>query len=470
MPQMTAKEALVEMRNRVLFSKAEFYEPHANQLKMHKSQARIRAAFAGNRWGKTYAMAMELFYHVSKTHPYWKPLATGPVKARACCVDYPTLEKSMIEDTFHILVPRRYLKGGSWDTAWNDKKKVLRFTHQPPIYGGFIEFLSYEQKTEAFAGVARHIIWEDEEAPEPIHRENMARLSTTKGIMVMTLTPIKPSLWIVSEIYEKAETDKNIEIFEGVATENPYVDKDTIDMMLSQINDPVEREARLSGKFTWYAGKIYPEYGELHYVDPFVPPDDWDLVLAMDPHDTKPTAMIYGFWSPMGDFYIMGEKWLDGGWEYICNEIKMGCEGRVSAVDLIDPSSDRDPKIHETESIYIKFQEYFPDIIKWISKPGSVWNGIQDVKTLMKKNKLTNLPKLFVCAKNCPMTDWQLKHYGLKPPSAADQYRYDPKPIKIKDDFCDCVRGAVMFGPPNPQEARRGQRPEEDKFGMKSYH
>jgi hypothetical protein len=95
--------------------------------------------------------------------------------------------------------------------------------------------------------------------------------------------------------------------------------------------------------------------------------------------------------------------------------------------------------------------------------------GIQDVVGYLQINVVTDLPRLFVCGKNCPMTEWQMKHYGLKPPTAADQYRYDPQPVKVKDDFCDCVRGTVVFGPPAHIAYKRRPLVEEDAFGLQSY-
>jgi phage terminase large subunit-like protein len=462
--KFTKEELLADLLRRVREERADFYKPHPGQLEFHKAVARIRAVFAGNRWGKTYGLAMEIFWHVSKTHPHWEPLAAGPIKARVCSVDYQTSVKSMIDDTFKVLVPRRYLKGNSWDTAFSKEKMTLYFKN-----GGFIEFMSYNQDVEAYAGVARHIIWEDEEPPEEIHRENMARLSTTKGIMIMSMTPVRPQMWVVSEIYEKAEKDDNILVFKGVATENPFVDPETIDLMLSQINDPVERASRLSGDFTWYAGKIYPAYTDSHRVEYFEPPREWELVVAIDPHDTKETAVTFGYWNLTGELYIMDELWCGGDWQKIANEIRVLCKGRTPTSWIIDPSSDRDPKIHGTDSIYKKFLAIFPDLAKWTSHPGSVWMGIQDVKGMMKLDPVSQLPKIFVCDKNCPMTDWQLAHYGLRPPTAADQYRYEPKPMKIKDDFCDCVRGTVMHGSPIADSRMKQRMFNEDRFEMRSY-
>lgn len=463
---ITKKELLGELARRLREEKADMYKPHPGQERFHKSQAKIRGIFASNRWGKTWSGAMEMYWHVTKQHPYWPILSPGAVTGRACCVDFHTMQKAMLDDTFKKLIPRRFLRGGAWDKAYSQQEKTLYFTKEAPIFGGFIEFLSYDQEDDAYAGVARHVIWEDEECPEGKHTENLARLGTTSGILYITMTPIRPSLWVISDVFEKAETDKNIEIFSGNYMDNPYIDAEHVRFMISQINDPVERDARLTGSFTWYAGKIYPTYGDKHRVNYFTPPKEWALIVAIDPHDTKETAITYAYWDLKESLYVLEEDWVSGDVEYIATKIKAKCHGRKPDAWLIDPSSDRDPKIHGTESIYRKFQLHFPDVVKWTSEKGSVWMGIEDVRGMLKVGTLSGLPHLFVSPSTCPMTDWQMSHYGLKPPTQADKVRYNPLPIKVKDDFCDCVRGTVMFGRPDRLNRFRGLIEAGDRFGL----
>jgi len=463
---ITKQQAIAEIARRVQEEKADFYTPHSGQLAFHKSQAKIRGIFAGNRFGKTWCGMMELYWHVTKQHPYRPPLSRGAVTARACCVNFQTMQKSMVDDTAKKMIPRKYLRGESWDTAYSERNKTLYFKD-----GGFIEFMSYDQDVEAYGAVARHVIWEDEEAPEDIHGENLALRAFNKGILFITMTPVRPSMWVISDVFEKAEADPNIEVFAGDSTDNPYVDQETVQFMYSQISDPVERHARMTGEFTWYAGKIYPDYGDPHRIEKFVPPQDWLLVVAIDPHDTKETAVTFSWWSPDRKVYFLDELWVGGSVDHIVGEIKGRCVYWRKTPDaiLIDPSSDRDPKIHDTESIYRKFQKPFPDISKWLSHSGSVWTGVEDVRDMLKINVISNLPRLFVCPEMCPMTDWQMSHWGLKPPSQADKVRYNPQPIKVKDDFADCVRGTIMHGYPDWAIRSMSRPQEDDLFGVRSF-
>jgi hypothetical protein len=241
--------------------------------------------------------------------------------------------------------------------------------------------------------------------------------------------------------------------------------------MYGQISDPVERRARLTGEFTWYAGKIYPDYGDRHRIDFFKPPSDWELIVAIDPHPTKETAVTYCWWSPQKWAYFMDELWVGGSVDHIVAKIKERCHfwRKTPNSMLIDPASDHDEKIHAIESIYQKFVNHFPDIIKWTSHPGSVWMGIEDVREYIRINAVTDLPRIFVCNEYCPMIDWQLAHYGLKPPSQADKVRYSPQPVQVKDDFADCVRGTIMFGYPDWKTKPLTRFEDEDKFGIRDY-
>jgi phage terminase large subunit-like protein len=52
-------------------------------------------------------------------------------------------------------------------------------------------FKSYDQGRKKFQGTAKHVIWLDEEPPEDVYSECMARLMTTSGLMISTFTPLE---------------------------------------------------------------------------------------------------------------------------------------------------------------------------------------------------------------------------------------------------------------------------------------
>jgi phage terminase large subunit-like protein len=74
------------------------------------------------------------------------------------------------------------------------------------ISGGtsVIKLRSFEQGAEAFQGTEEDLIWLDECFPSSIYSEAITRLSTTKGHLLMTFTPIEGVTEIVREFMETA--------------------------------------------------------------------------------------------------------------------------------------------------------------------------------------------------------------------------------------------------------------------------
>jgi phage terminase large subunit-like protein len=50
---------------------------------------------------------------------------------------------------------------------------------------------SYEQGRQSFEGTAKPVIWDDEEPPGDVYTEQLYRTVTTKGIVLVTFTPLQ---------------------------------------------------------------------------------------------------------------------------------------------------------------------------------------------------------------------------------------------------------------------------------------
>ena len=73
----------------------------------------------------------------------------------------------------------------------------------PDIY---VEFTSFNQDTQAQAGVQRKSIWVDEHAPKGFYEEQLPRLLASDGDLVYTLTPAQEHLdWEYDELFERAD-------------------------------------------------------------------------------------------------------------------------------------------------------------------------------------------------------------------------------------------------------------------------
>jgi phage terminase large subunit-like protein len=307
--------------------------------------------------------------------------------------------------------------------------------------GSFIEFKSYEQGREAFQGPSRHIIRMDEEPPESIFGENIARQVTVGRNIIFTFTPLNYSQWLYNQIAEKSATDETVEMFTGHSRENPYAVGEVLDAMERDITDPAERAARLYGEFTFVTGRVYKEYGDHNYVEPFKIPDDWHKSVVIDPHPEKPTAVNWIAQQPFsGKLYVYRELDIEGDVEHICNTIAAACGGEWIKLWLIDPSSRQSARIRGKGRLIDEFSTYIPGLIEANNDRELGW---EEVRKLIKNNPGSG-PRLSVF-KSCPVTDFQLRNYSWKPPLKSGESRGKLEVFKKNDDHCDNIRYRVMW-------------------------
>lgn len=268
------------------------YKPHEKQVAFHESTARRRLYIGGNRSGKTTGGIVEDIWWLTHRHPYLRT-PDGPIRGRIVCVDFLNGIEKIIKPQLKQWIPPSELRGGCWEDAYEAGNRILNFEN-----GSFLELMSYDQDLDKFAGTSRHFVHFDEECPESIYNECMARLVDTKGSSWMTLTPVEGMSWIYDNIYEKGRMgDPNIAVIEVDMTENPYLDKDEVADFLGSLSDE-EREVRGSGKFVTMGGLVYKAFSaDLHVIDPIDPRDlasrSFKHYLSLDHGFNNPTAVLW---------------------------------------------------------------------------------------------------------------------------------------------------------------------------------
>lgn len=87
------------------------------------------------------------------------------------------------------MIPKECIGPASWKRGVDNLADVVKVKH---ITGGWstIGLKSYEQGRKIFQGTAKHWIWFDEEPPQDVYGEALIRLFTTRGIMLITFTPL----------------------------------------------------------------------------------------------------------------------------------------------------------------------------------------------------------------------------------------------------------------------------------------
>ncbi len=368
------------------------YAPHEKQFIFHSSRKKRRLYIGGNRSGKTTAGVCESIWRASKTHPYRPDLnqIIEPIRGRVVAVDFIKGVDQIIIPQFKQWTPPAYLRGGVWEKAYDSGSRVLHFAN-----GSTIEFMSYDQDLDKFAGTSRHFVHFDEEPPRPIWVECLARLVDTNGDHWITMTPVEGMTWIFEDLYEGNvdNPDGDVEVLEINTFENPYLTEEGIQGLM-QVVDGDDITARIGGKFVTVGGRIYknfdPTPGAAQVLKDIVdsPKDtfgrDWLWVMALDHGLNNPTAVVWIAFDLNGfgvvfDEYYKTDRTIDENAAGIKEHIVQ--HGRFPDLLVADPSI-KNRQATNKLSIQQEYQKYG---LSFILGNNDVKAGIVRVKKYFNK-------------------------------------------------------------------------------------
>ena len=167
---------------------------------------RERCFLAANRTGKTTCGSFETTCHLTGHYPGWWTGKTfpHPVRAWACgrrnettrdIVQASLLGPVAYDGVRKVLagtgmVPGNLLGRVTWKRGVEDLVDLVKVKH---VSGGWstLGMKSYEQGRGSFEGTSQHVIWLDEECPMDVYGECLIRLMTTKGVLLLTFTPLE---------------------------------------------------------------------------------------------------------------------------------------------------------------------------------------------------------------------------------------------------------------------------------------
>lgn len=431
------------------------YEPHAKQQRFHGSTKKVRLYIGGNRSGKTVGGVVEDILWATGRHPIFSKQFPPPVSGRVVTVDFLNGFEKIIEPEFKRWVPASDLRGGSWSAAFDKLERVLHFKN-----GSFIEFMSYDQDLDKFAGTSRHFIHFDEEPPNDIYTECLARLVDTGGMAWITMTPVEGMTWIYDVIYEPgvAGDSPRYDVIQVSMTDNPHISEVEAQAFLDSL-DADEREARAHGKFVQLGGLIYKEFGDHNIIEDFIPPKDWMWAASLDHGFNNPTAWLYHAVSPDGQVITFHEHYQSG-WT-IDQHAKKVHEinkyfGRVPDYYIGDPSIRNTDPITGT-SIH---EEYANAGIPIILGNNDVDAGLVRVARYMRTEVAGR--KRWVIAKGCEWTIRELRRYRWKTyanKTLMNRNNAYEVPHKKDDHACDSLRYFIMSRPDLVADSETNEHP-----------
>jgi len=143
-----------------------------------------------------------------------------------------------------------------------------------------VQFKAYEQDVTKFRGTTLHGIWWDEEPPEEIYSEGMARLTAHSGLAMLTLTPLEGMTRVVRYFYPEPNTAGRALIRAEIESCGLYTSKQIESQLATYA--PHEREARARGIPLQGSGPVFPIEESAIVVPDFEIPRGWKQIIGMD--------------------------------------------------------------------------------------------------------------------------------------------------------------------------------------------
>lgn len=130
---------------------------------------------------------------------------------------------------------------------------------RPSGFKAHVHVKSYAQGRSEFQGQTLHLVVLDEECPEEIYTEIMARMFASRGArLLVCCTPVEGSDWL--DILRKDAEEGKVSRYQLKTLDNPTVNKEVVDNIKRQYaNAPEELQLRLLGIPRTSSGLVYKD-------------------------------------------------------------------------------------------------------------------------------------------------------------------------------------------------------------------
>lgn len=298
-----------------------FYEPHPKQDAFHRSVAKRRGIFAGNRFGKSISGCAEDCAWLRGERP-WLPaddpgrtsaLPQHPVKGLVITTNWDKVDE--------VYTSNRGTEGKLWKFLPRDGfvKRTAR-NHEGKICmvecanGSTLRFATVRQwmnDPQSVESTDYDFIHVDEPCPEAMFKGAARGLVDRDGFAWFTLTSLSEP-WITDAFLPGGSFEQSMFKVEGSIFDNPYLTPAAIAMFEATLTED-EKECRLYGKPLHLAGLVYKSFKyDKHVLQDLPsgwksfssPPKDWSYYYYIDPHPKTPNACLLVAVSPFNRIYF----------------------------------------------------------------------------------------------------------------------------------------------------------------------
>lgn len=406
------------------------YKKHLDFFRSTKDFKEV-GFLAGNRTGKTESGGCAVTYWLTGEYPDWweGKRFHRPVNGMICGVTAKLVRDSVQSK---LLGPSDAI-----GTGLIPKDAIIQTFPKAGIPGAFeiikvkskfgistLQFMSYDQGRETFQATERDFIWEDEEPPYDIHCENLIRTMTTKGVVMLTFTPLMGLTPTVLDMQRK-EGEGLAKLTNATWDDAPHLSEEDKRALMAAL-PPYQRDARSKGIPQLGSGAIYPVNLDDLLVPDFPIPEHWPRVFGLDVGWNN-TAAVWLAWDRDADIVYQYAEYKRGQAEPSVHADSIKARGVT--VGVIDPAANgRNQK--DGEKLVDLYQKALGDDFRLENADNTVEAGIFDVYQRMTTGRF----KIF---KSCVQT---VAEFNI--------YRRDEKGkiVKQNDHLMDAKRYAVRSG------------------------
>lgn len=477
------------VKNWIETSSIYMFTPHPKQkLFFHPDTEqfpRFRVAHAGNRGGKSECGIIEdwAFAHGERPFDGSKTPLPVPNRGRIMTESYDLIKKN-IERKIKSLWPKESI--AEMKKGQQGQLQYVRFKN-----GSWVDFMSYEQDSGKTEGVDIDWLHMDEPPPRAHYIANIRGLVDRGGYWWMTSTPVKEP-WVVDEIIEKCGKDPDYYLVEWSTYDNVGygLTEKAVDTFKKTLSE-AEITSRIYGKPISLQGLVYPEFRDHywiphqedvkeaggHIIKPFAIPASWPRFLGCDPHDRKPTHLVWFAVSDKDQIFIYDELKLPTMTvSKMADAIKSREASHINPADrniyrVIDPASARRNNVLEVGSNirdeFLRNQLYFYPAVNDIDAGHKKVREAFEFGMTMDGQK----PRMLIFD-TCTDVRYAFRRYlwaEWSSPKEAQSRDPKQKPRETQKDFPDCVRYVLMTNPRyfEPRKSqRKGYVPDNPRTGF----
>lgn len=448
-----------------------FYEPHPKQDAFHRAgEFKYRYVRTGNRFGKSHLGVGEDCAWALGYRPWYEEddparFAGIPRKSNSILVlaqdwdqvnkIFTNFERGQAQGKFFTFLPKDSIA----EKPKKSKSGVISEIKVKSHWGGIStitfdtvkSFMANPMGQESADWDAIHV---DEPIPKEMWIANSRGLIDRNGSAWFTCTPLSQAwindMFVPRRRFREDPTKPIVNgskwMITGSTSDNPHLSKEAIEEFEATLTE-AQKQCRLNGIPLSLEGIIYKEFSHdkhIYHKPPYgweavnMPPEDYTIRVAIDPHPSTPHAVLCAATAPTGQTFFFEELFEQMVAKMLCSRINMILVGYDPLYYLMDPAG-----FIENPTDGSSMAQVFDDEGLYVTKaPKDLQRGIIETKQALTERITTpagkRVPRLMFGA-HLTETLYEFDHYEW------DQKKPN-KPLDKDDHMLENLYRMVITG------------------------